>query len=52
MQCVSEYGHLCEIQAAEGEVRVAGRLADCSATTTGMRHEIDNSNFWTLQRQP
>ena len=27
----------------------ASGLADCFATTTGMLHEIDDSNFWTLR---
>jgi hypothetical protein len=26
----------------------ASGLADCFATTTGMRREIDDSSFWTL----
>ena len=29
--------------------RDASGLADCSATTTGTRHEIDDSSFWTLR---
>ncbi|MFP6896802.1 MAG: hypothetical protein VCA38_09385 [Roseibacillus sp.] len=27
----------------------ASGLVDCFATTTGMRHEIDDSSFWTLR---
>jgi len=29
--------------------QAASGLADCFATTTGMRHEIDDSNLWTLR---
>ena len=29
--------------------RLPDRLADCFATTTGTRYEIDDSNFWTLR---
>ena len=37
-----------ESGAEEGEARIAGRLVDCFATTTGMPREIDDFNFWTL----
>jgi hypothetical protein len=39
---------LSESAAANGEVRVAGRLADCFVATPGMPHETDDSSFWTL----
>jgi len=29
--------------------QAAGGLGDCFATTAGTRHEIDDSNFWTLR---
>ena len=29
----------------------ASGLVDCFATTTGRRHEINDSNFWTLRRR-
>ena len=40
---------LSESGAAEGEVRVAGRLVDCFATTAGMQREFDDSSFWTVR---
>ena len=35
--------------AEEGKVAAASGLADCFATTAGMRHEIDDSSFWTVR---
>ena len=40
---------LSESGAEEGEVRVAGLLVDCFATTIGMRHETNDSSFRTLR---